>query len=313
MKILVTGGLGFVGVHLIKDLQKKFCCTVLDNEFVGQHRKKLLVNENYDYIKCDISKEEEVLKVFKENKFDIIIHLAAKHLIPWCERNNAEAYRTNVVGTLNILNNLDANTKIIFISSAAVYGSSKTPLIEDKSNLQPFDVYGLTKLHGETIITLKAKQRSLNYTIIRLFNVIGPYESNSHILPDICYQLKEGKKIIRLGNTASYRDFIGTKDVSKGILKILDIPNTNQIINLCSGLSYSMDEIIEEVRKVSGINFDIAKDPLRQRTSDNPFVKGSIKKLQNLTGWTPTTTLNENIRSVWKDEWTHKNWSQVIK
>ncbi len=309
----MTGGLGFVGVHLVKDLQDKFNCFVLDNEFIGKHRRTLLEEDRFKFIHCDISKEEEVKKVFEDENFDVVIHLAAKHLIPWCNRNNAEAYNTNVVGTLNILNQINFDTKFIFVSSAAVYGASELALTEDNSTLFPFDIYGLTKLHGEAITKLKAKERKIDYTIIRLFNVIGPYESNGHILPEICFQLRNGSKKLLLGNTTSFRDFIGVKDVSVGIAKIIDIPQTQQTVNLCSGLSYSMDNIIDEVKKISGIDFMIERDPSRQRKSDNPFIKGSIAKLQKLTQWQPKTNLSENVKSVWEDKWTPENWQYVVK
>lgn len=313
MNLLITGGFGFVGVQLVKDLSKKYNCYILDNEFTGIHRKELLQGFEYHHINCDISNESAVKKVFQGTNFDYVIHLAAKHLIPWCERHNFEAYETNVLGTINILNHMLPETKFVFVSSAAVYAASDQPLVEDKSALGPFDIYGHTKLHGEAITALKCKNRSINYTNVRLFNVIGPYESNGHILPDICFQLKSGSKILRLGNTSSFRDFIGVKDVSHGLGKIMGITESGHTINLCSGISYSMDEIISEVKNTSCIEFQVERDPLRQRESDNPFIKGSIEKLKLFTNWYPNTSLSENIKFAWADNWTSKNWTKIIK
>jgi UDP-glucose 4-epimerase len=313
MNVLITGGFGFVGVQLVRDLSENYTCYILDNEFTGSQRKELLEDVNYNHINCDISDNQAVKKVFKDNNFDCVIHLAAKHLIPWCERNNAEAYKTNVVGTINLLNYMSNEAKFIFISSAAVYAASDEPLIEDESKLEPFDIYGLTKLHGEHITAVKCKQRSINYTNVRLFNVIGPFESNGHILPDICFQLKTGITKLKLGNTSSFRDFIGVQDVSYGLNKIMHISESGHTVNLCSGITYSMDEIIAEVKNVSGIEFTIERDPMRQRKSDNPYIKGSTAKLRMLTGWTPNVSLKDSVRSAWSDDWTSENWDKVIK
>ena len=313
MNVLITGGFGFVGVQLVRDLAENYTCYILDNEFTGSQRKELLKDVDYKYINCDISNDQSVKKVFQENNFDFVIHLAAKHLIPWCERNNVEAYKTNVVGTINILNYMSNVSKFIFVSSAAVYAASDKPLIEDKSKLEPFDIYGLTKLHGEHITTLKCKQRSIHYTSVRLFNVIGPFESNGHILPDICFQLKTGTKKLKLGNTSSFRDFIGVQDVSTGLSKIMNIVESGHTVNLCSGISYSMDAVITEVENVSGIEFKIERDPHRQRKSDNPYIEGSTKKLKTLTDWTPNISLKDCIKSAWSDDWTSANWEKVIK
>mgnify|MGYP000645635780 CR=1 FL=1 len=313
MNILITGGYGFVGIQLVKDLSEEHDCYILDNEFSGEQRKSLLIGHDYMAINCDIADQEAVSQVFQRHNFDVVIHLAAKHLIPWCDRNNAQAYETNVVGTLNLLNSISEGTKFIFVSSAAVYAASNDSLKEDQSVLAPFDIYGLTKLHGEAVVELKCRQRSINYTIVRLFNVIGALESNSHILPDICYQLRSGAKRIKLGNTDSFRDFIGVKDVSVGLRKIMNIQKNMEIVNLCSGNSHSMNEMIAELKFVSGIEFEIERDPLRQRKSDNPFIRGSTRKLEKLTNWKPDTSFSDNVRSAWEDEWTSENWGTVIK
>lgn len=313
MNVLITGGFGFVGVQLVRDLSENCTCYILDNEFTGSQRKELLKDVDYKYINCDISNDQSVKKVFQENNFDFVIHLAAKHLIPWCERNNAEAYKTNVVGTINILNYISNESKFIFVSSAAVYAATDKPLIEDESKLEPFDIYGLTKLHGEHITSLKCKQRSIHYTSVRLFNVIGPFESNGHILPDICFQLKAGAKKLKLGNTSSFRDFISVQDVSTGLSKIMNIVESGHTVNLCSGISYSMDKVISEVKNVSGIEFKIERDPLRHRKSDNPYIRGSTKKLKTLTDWTPNISIKDSIISAWSDDWTSANWEKVIK
>ena len=121
---------------------------------------------------------------------------------------------TNVHGTVNLLCAAPPGTRFVFASSGAVYKPDDKPHVEDDATLGPSDVYGYTKLHGEHYVKYFAAQRVSRAVVVRLFNVVGPGETNPHLLPEIIAQLKAGRTTLRLGNMSPKRDYIHVRDAA---------------------------------------------------------------------------------------------------
>lgn len=308
-KLLITGGCGFVGRELVHIAQDHYDVHVVDNLLSGKHRLGKMNSRKFKFHNVDLRNKNKTEKLIKKICPDIIIHLAAIHFIPKCEKDPDLACTTNIIATINILRCLNKKVKFIFTSSAAVYSPSNRELVEDSSRLSPVDIYGHTKLHGEHYVNLYSKLNQLDTCIVRLFNVIGPGETNPHVLPEIFFQLKKGKKELYLGNLESKRDFIDVRDVATGFLKLCkknfnELPKS-RIINLGSGKTYSMRELLNFVREICNIKFKIKKDLSKFRKVDNPVILASSKKLQNFLKWKPYFDIKDSIKITWKDDDVH--------
>tara|TARA_B110000444_G_scaffold250913_2_gene278034 strand:+ start:304 stop:1251 length:948 start_codon:yes stop_codon:yes gene_type:complete len=305
-KLLITGGCGFVGRELVAQAQDNYEVHVVDNLLSGDYRLKKMELNKFKFHELDLRDTPKTEFLIKSINPDIIIHLAAIHFIPLCENEPDLACSTNILSTINLLNCINEKTKFIFTSSAAVYSPSETALIEDASNIAPVDVYGFTKLHGEDFVNLFTRRHNLNSCIVRLFNVIGPGETNPHILPEIFSQLKNGSKELNLGNIESKRDFIDVRDVAEGYLRLCGKDfssfSSSNIINLGSGTTYSMRDLLSYVAEISNIDFTINKDPSKYRAVDNPVILASVEKLEKELGWKPGFSIHETLKLTWEDD-----------
>lgn len=304
-RVLITGGCGFVGKSIIEKCLDEFELNILDNFTSGKDRAQTIENiekENLSIYNVDIRNSNQVKEIVKKIEPDIIIHLAAVHYIPECENNPQNAVATNVTGTVNLLSAAPKNCRFIFTSSGAVYKPKTKPLTENTA-VEPVDIYGYTKHQGEKYVEYLSHKIGFQSVIVRLFNVIGPGETNPHILPEIMAQLKAGRRKLQLGNITSRRDYIDVEDVADGFLKLASIEGfeNNTIVNLASGSTNSVEELLEEIRKTSRIDFDIVIDDSRIRKNDRPILCADIQRLEELTSWHPQKTLSETIERTWHE------------
>lgn len=271
-KILIIGGCGFIGKHLIKNFKfdKDFEIYVAD--IVTPNK----VENGVHYLKLDINNSLEVSKVFEEVRPCVVYHLAAKHFIPDCNSDPSSAFSTNCGGLVNILNACKAVgvNKIIFTSSAAVYDMSYLPLSE--SDLLVEDgVYGLTKKIGESLV----RKSGLRYSILRLFNVYGPDNNTPHIIPKIIESVKDSKPLI-IGDTTKVRDFIHVDDVAK-ILKLSIAGFGDLTFNCGTGVGTSVKELIDMARKISGSNTEVIESESFKRNLDYNRIVSDINLLKS--------------------------------
>ena len=305
MRILITGGAGYVGRGLVRLLIKSnhdLC--VIDNNHYGYKRFKEKELSKFNLFTVSINDVNNVRIIIRNFQPDVIIHLAAIHFIPDCENKPTLAYDVNVTGLVSIIKECRKNTRFIFISSAAVYAPDLSPHKEYSSKILPMDIYGYTKLHGEEIVNYYTKNIGLKSTIIRLFNVVGPGETNPHLLPEIFAQLKSGITGIRLGNLKPKRDYIYIDDVSNGILSIAQFKGCSRgeidIVNLGTGLQFSVSEIIEKIKLLSKYDFEVIIDSNRIRKSDRPYLCANIDVLKNKYGFIPQFTIDDTIMQMLK-------------
>lgn len=289
-KVLVTGGAGFIGSHLCKHLLKEDTeILVVDNLFTG---RKELLPEGCDFIKLDIRSQEmkEVVKRFDPH---YVIHLAAIHYIPYCEKNPEEAFDVNVVGTMNILRGISdwSNKIFLFASSAAVYPIRSHP-VNEYVEPSPIDVYGKTKLVGEELVKLTCK----NAIIARIFNVYGKNDTNPHVIPEIIKQLKNGAKKIKLGNLTPVRDYIHVEDICKAFITLLK-KGVNGTYNIGTGIEHSVKEIVDIVSKILNEKIEIIYDKDKARKVDREYLVADINKIKKI-GWEPSIILRDGLREL---------------
>jgi UDP-glucose 4-epimerase len=299
---VVTGGLGFIGNELVRQLLRAGEeVVVLDNR--NRTAPDIGDLKAAQVVEVDLTRHEEVAQALDRLKPATVFHLAAIHFIPECNASPERTLRVNVEATMGLLRACAAVgvQHFLYASSGAVYGDSPLPLTE-KSTVAPVDIYGWSKWFGEELCRWQTSVSDLKITICRLFNTYGPRETNAHIVPEILGQLKKGPHL-RLGNTKPRRDYIFTADIAKSLRLLAKVrPTSHDVVNVASGHDASVDELIELLSELRGEPITLEVDPTRFRKADKMVQKSDITTLRERIGWQPEVSLREGLRELLKYE-----------
>jgi UDP-glucose 4-epimerase len=302
-RILVTGGNGYVGRYLAGMLCKESELCIMDVLRHGPWRVD--THGQARLVQADIRDHAAVAEVMAEFRPEVTVHLAAIHYIPECEAEPALAVSTNVTGTMNLLDTAPRGSRFVFASSGAVYRPASQPHCEASSAVEPTDIYGLTKLHGEQYVAAAAARRGLEGVILRLFNVAGPGETNPHLLPELVAQLRAGRRAIELGNLSPRRDYIDVRDAAAGFAAAALGGAVGRgetcIANLGTSRTHSVEEVVAKLRRISGVPFDVVQTSERMRLVDRPSLAADISRMRTMFGWQPRFNLDESLAALWSD------------
>lgn len=308
MKILVTGGAGYIGSACTKALcDKKYNVTVIDNLSTGNIK---YVDKRAIFIKEDLLNEKSLFKKINDN-YDILIHFVA-HKNAGISMQDPILYSQNIQIMLNVLKlMIEKNIKkIIFSSTAAVYGDPIYVPVDELHPTNPANYYGFTKLVCEDLIKWYSNIYGIKYTILRYFNVAGDcglnYIDNSANLFNVIKKviLKENKMLNIYGNDyktrdgTCIRDYIHINDlIDAHILAIND--QKNNIFNLGTKKGYTVNEVINEFEKQ--LNKKIPKKIIERRKGDIPILIASYQKAKKMLKWSPKYTLSDMVKSTLKN------------
>ena len=223
-RVLVTGGAGFIGSHLTEELVSMgYQVTVLDNLKFGNIENIKAVTPNIQFVKGDIRNASVVYQLVE--KTDIIFHLAANASVPYSVEHPTYDFETNAVGTFNILEAARQSKKIekiIYASSAGVYGEAKYVPMDENHPLQPISPYGASKLAGEKLGFAYKNTYGLPFVAVRIFNVYGPRQPR-YVIYDFIKKLKSNPKQLQvLGSGEQVRSFCYIEDAVKGLILIME-------------------------------------------------------------------------------------------
>jgi len=285
MRIFVTGGAGFIGIHLCKKLATQHTVTVYDN-FSNSNKEHFPAIENVTIIVGDILDNSKLLDSMKNH--DIVIHLAAKTDVIDSVHNPDNTFQTNVQGTQNVIDSCKSNnvSKIIVTSSSAVYKNSNNS-VDESSITKPLSPYGQSKLDMEKI-TIQSK---INYAILRLFNVYGNGQTTG-VITNFEKNILENAPLTIFGNGTAIRDFIHIDDVINGM--ILSMESISGIYNIASGTGTSISDLAKLLIQLSEKNSEIIYKSAR--TGEIIYSVANITKSQKELGFYPKISLNAGLR-----------------
>jgi UDP-glucose 4-epimerase len=305
MKVLVTGGCGFIGSHLVDGLiAAKHEVVIVDNLLRGRYlwddfsaKPRLEV--------FDIEDHANLLRVFNEVQPHMVFHLAAHHYIPFCEKNPYEAFSTNVTGTLNVLDACSKThsvQKFFYASTGDVYAPCGYAHREIDM-VSPVYVYGETKLIGEQAVRRYKSSVGVPFDIVigRLFNAAGSRETNPHFLPEVVRQLDAGVKVIEVGNTWPMRDFVDVRSMANRIQAITERIVGIDVFNIGSGKAQSVQHALDVLTEVHGQSVQVVSVDERKRPNDRPFLCPSVDKLSSILGAACKSFDAETARNIWAE------------
>ena len=322
MAILVLGGAGYIGSHTALELVKAGNEVVIADNLVTGYRKA--IPEGAKFYEGDLRDSDFLDNLFHQENIDAVIHFAAYSLVGESVTNPLKYYDNNLYGTKVLLEAMVKNNvgKIVFSSTAATYGEPENIPILESDRTCPTNPYGETKLAMEKMFKWTAEAHGLRYVSLRYFNACGADESGtigeahnpeSHLIP-LILQVPNGKReTISIYGTdydtpdgTCIRDYIHVTDLAQAhILAVQYLNNGGEsdIFNLGNGVGYSVREIIETARKVTG--HPIPATETSRRAGDPARLVASSEKAKSVLGWKPVhDSLEEIIASAWN--W-HKN------
>jgi UDP-glucose 4-epimerase len=304
-RFLVTGGAGFIGNRVVTELLGKSSenhVAVLDNLSVGMPLPT--ANARLHCFQADIRDAAETKRIMADFKPDTVVHLAAVHHIPTCEKQRSYSLDVNVIGTETLLHAMEEAgvNRFVLASSGAVYDWHDGALSEDASPLRPADNYSLAKHTNEKQVAFWAERTSGMVRIARIFNTIGHDDPNAHLIPDIISQIPSTATTakIGLGNLTPRRDYIHADDTARAIAALAqDVEGSAcDIFNVATGKDVSVGELVELLGSVMAIPIQVVEDAARKRRVDRPSQLGNPLKLQNRFGVVPRKSLRIALEDI---------------
>lgn len=310
---LVTGGAGYIGAHVVRALlNTDHEVIVLDDLSTGI---KSNIPASCDFFEVSLLEQDKLDEIF--SKIDVmgVIHLAAKKSVEESVMKPDFYHEQNVVGLLNLLRSMKkfSVNKIVYSSSAAVYGENSGGLVTEASPTIPTSPYGETKLKGELLLKQARDKYNLNYISLRYFNVIGAANnklgdtSSENLLPKVFARIQKGLSPVIYGNDyktidgTCVRDYIDVRDLAEAHVlaaEYLSSYKDSHIFNVGTGLGSSVLQVIQEISQVSKKN--IVPEFAERRSGDPATLVADSSLISKVLNWRPIYSLKESVETSWR-------------
>ena len=294
--VLVTGATGFVGPYLVQAL--------ID---VGARVKILSLSEmeipsdlytdDLEVVTGDITRLGTLDEITKD--VDLVFHLAAIANVDYAIKNPVKTYDVNVRGTLNLLEEVRKNPiqKFVYISSSHVYGIPQYLPLNEKHPTVPREPYSASKAAAENVVNGYSGAYGINTAIVRPFNIYGPGQDESFLIPSIVKQALSGNAVMEVGNIEPTRDFTYITDIVAGFLKIAE--SGSGVYNIGSGVEVKVGDIVHKIVDIIDPDIEIRSVVDRQRSGgvEIPRLCADVSRLKGI-GWAPTIGIEEGLRKM---------------
>ena len=299
MKVLVTGGAGFIGSHVVDELlRRKHRVTIVDNFCTGR-RENVHVDANL--VNLDIA-QDDLNSLFSAERFDFVIHLAAQTAVPKSLTEPDYDCRVNILGTVNVL---EASRKtgvkrVVFASSAAVYGNTDSFPIVETTATKPTSFYGLSKMVAENYLNLYWETFGLEAIVLRFANVYGERQGDSGeggVVSIFARKLFSNQLISIFGDGGQTRDFIYVKDVAAANCAALTATCSNGTFNISTGTEISVNQLADMMMKIAGKEPEMVYAPARK----GDIYRSSLDNTAAIQclGWQPKTNMLSGLTATY--------------
>lgn len=323
MNILVTGGAGYVGSHTVRLLAREgHDVWTYDNLSTGH----LQAIPQGRLIEGDLHNSPRLVQVMREKRIEAVMHFAAFALVGESVEEPAKYYRNNVIGSLSLLDAMrEAGVwRIVFSSTTATYGEpTKMPISEDEGQ-QPINPYGFTKLVVEHSLADYSRSYGFGYAALRYFNAAGAspdgdigedHDPESHLIPIVLQTALGQRKLITIfgadyptDDGTCIRDYVHVDDLGDAHMKALEQlkPGEGLQLNLGTGRGYSVREVVDACKRVSGKDFEVVEGA--RRAGDPPVLIADSSRAQTTLGWNPHyRDINSIVETAWNWHSRHPN------
>lgn len=310
MKILITGATGFVGSHLVEYCLTKRSVRLYGTFLHGAPPKK----KGIVFLKCDLSKKNQLRSVLAKTKPNVIFHLAGQSRVSLSWASPEKTVLHNIASDLNLFEaakELGLDAVIVTAGSSEEYGltfASELP-IKETNPLRPMSPYAVSKIAQEKLAFQYHKTYGMKTVLVRCFNTEGPGRPEEFVTSAFAKQIaliekKKQKPVMKVGNLEARRDFTDVRDVARAYWLAAHECKFGEPYNVCSGKARPVAAVLETLIRLSTVkNIKVVKDVKKMRPSDIPVTVGDNKKFKNQTGWKPQIsfeTTMEDLLNYWR-------------